>query len=326
MRPAKKQFIQELKPGLPVDDIFYLTRRDIKERRDGQPFLTFTFQDRSGTIAGIMWDGVQDALKCLESSGFYHVQGKFGDYQGKPQLTVTAIYPAALEEVRRDDFVTASRYDRDEMLARVREYAAAVKNPHLRQLLDAFFTDAGFVERFANAPGGAAVHHACIGGLLEHTLFMCRMAETAGTIHEEINADLLMTGVILHDIGKVREYTYDFALDHTWDGRLLGHIVMGYEMVREKIAGISGFPEELARMLLHIILAHHGHMEFGSPKTPKFAEAFIVYFLDNMDARVAMFRDATNRNKGVKWTDYHHYLETNVYIPDPEPEPPDGSA
>jgi len=318
---VKKQFLREIKPGTAVDDVFYVTRRDIKERRDGAPFLTFQFQDRSGTVNGIMWDGVEDALKCLESSGFYRVQGRLGDYQGKPQLTVSAIYPAATEEVKRDDFVTASRYDRGEMLERIRQYIAAVKDPHLRQLLDSFFGDAAFVEQFALAPGGAAVHHAYLGGLLEHTLFMARMAETAGAIHEEVNSDLLMAGVILHDIGKVREYSYESALDHTFDGRLLGHIVMGYEMVRERIADIKGFPEELARILLHIILAHHGHMEFGSPKTPKFAEAFIVYFLDNMDARVAMFRDATDRNKGVKWTDYHPYLETNVYIPDSPPAP-----
>jgi 3'-5' exoribonuclease len=313
----KKQFIKDLKPGLPVDDVFYLTRRDIKERRDGAPFLTLHFQDRSGTVAGIMWDGVPDALQCLDSSGFYHVRGKLGDYQGKPQLTVTAIYPAALDEIRRDDFIAASRFDRAEMLARLRDCIASVKDRHLRRLLDTFFNDAGFVEQFSLAPGGAAVHHAYLGGLLEHTLQMCRVAETAGAVHEEINADLLMTGVILHDIGKVREYTYESALDHTFDGRLLGHIVIGYEMVRERIAAIEDFPEELARMLLHIILSHHGHMEFGSPKTPKFVEAFVVYFLDNLDARVAMFREAVNRNRGVKWTDYHPYLETNVYIGDP---------
>ncbi|MFO7674913.1 MAG: HD domain-containing protein [bacterium] len=312
----KKQFIRELKPGLPVDDVFYLTRRDIKERRDGAPFLTLHFADRTGSVAGIMWDGVEDALRCLESSGFYHVQGKLGDYQGRPQLTVSAIYPAAPEEIRRDDFIAASRHDRAEMLARIRQYAATVKNPHLGKLLDAFFADAAFVEQFSLAPGGAAVHHACLGGLLEHTLYMCRLAETAGAAYEEVDADVLMTGVILHDIGKVREYVYEVALDHTWDGRLLGHLVMGCEMVREKIAGIRDFPEELARMISHIILSHHGHLEFGSPKTPKFVEAFIVYMLDNLDARVAMFRDAVNRNQGVKWTDYHPYLETNIYIAD----------
>lgn len=312
----KHQYARELKPNIPVDDVFYLVRRDIKERRDGAPFLTFLFQDRTGQVAGIMWDRVEDALKCVEPQGFYRVVGKLGDYQGKPQLTVNAIYPADMSQVDRDDFVVASRFDRGEMLGRLREYVGKVENPFLHRLLDAFFDDSKFSERFSLAPGGAAVHHACLGGLLEHTLFMCRMAETAGAIHEEVDADLLMAGVILHDVGKVREYSWEVSLDHTFDGRLLGHIVMGYEMVKERIAAIDGFPEELARMLLHIILAHHGHMEFGSPKTPKFVEALIVYHLDNLDARIGMFRDAVKRNVGVKWTDYHPYLETNIYIRD----------
>lgn len=313
----KQQFARELKPNAAVDDVFYLVRRDIKERRDGAAFLTFLFQDRTGQVPGIMWDRVEDALACVEGPGFYRIVGKLGDYQGKPQLTVTAIYPADPAKVSRDDFVAASRYDRSEMLTRIKSYAGQVKNPHLHALLDSFFTDADFVEQFSLAPGGVAVHHASLGGLLEHTLFMCRQAETAAEVYEEVDADLLMTGVILHDVGKIREYVYETALDHTFDGRLLGHIVMGYEIVKDRIAAIDGFPEELARMLLHIILAHHGHMEFGSPKTPKFVEAFIVYFLDNLDARVAMFRDAVARNRGVQWTDYHPYLETNVYIPQP---------
>ena len=313
----KRQFIRDLKPGIPVQEIFYLARRDIKDRRDGASFLTFEFQDRTGRVAGIMWDNVEDALRCVEAGGFYHVQGRLGDYQGKPQLTVSTIYPAESSEVTRDDFIAASRYDRSEMLAKIRTYIEAVKNTHLRGLLDSFFDDPAFVEQFSLAPGGAMVHHACLGGLLEHTLFMCRMAETAAAIHEELDADLLMTGVILHDIGKVREYVYESALDHTYDGRLLGHIVMGYEMLREKIRGIKGFPEELARMLLHIVLSHHGQLEFGSPKTPKFVEALVVYHLDNLDARIAMFRDAVARNPDTKWTDFHPFLETNVYVRDP---------
>ena len=312
----KQQFIKSLKSGVPVDDIFYLTRRDVRERRDGGAFMTFQFQDRSGTVSGIMWDRVDDALLCTEPGGFYHVQGKFGDYQGKPQLTVTAIYPAADDEINRDDFLVASRYDRAEMLGKIRSYIESVKNPHLRKLLDSFFNDEEFTTQFSLAPGGAMVHHAYIGGLLEHTLFMCRMAETAGSIHDEVDADLLMTGVILHDIGKIHEYVYESALDHTYDGRLLGHITIGYDMAKRRIESIKDFPEELARMVLHIILSHHGRMEFGSPKTPKFVEAQIVYFLDNLDARVAMFRTAVERNAGTKWTDYQVYLETNVYIRD----------
>jgi 3'-5' exoribonuclease len=313
---VKRQFINDIKPGSQVDDVFYCAQRDVKQRRDGGAFLTLELRDKTGSVPAIMWDRIEDALRCVEVGGFYRVTGRMGDYQGKPQFSVSVIYPADPAEVSRDDFIAASRYDRAEMMKELRGYVAAVGNRHLRTLLDAFFSDEAFAERFSLAPGGARVHHACLGGLLEHTLLMCRLARSFPAVYKEIDGDLLMAGVILHDVGKVREYVYDVAIDHSYDGRLLGHITMGYQMVQDKLAGMREFPAELGRMLLHIILAHHGQMEFGSPKTPKFAEAFIVYFLDNLDARAAMFRETVEKNPGTKWTDFQQYLETNVYIPD----------
>ena len=312
----KRQFISDIKPGSQVDDIFYCAQRDVKQRRDGGAFLTLELRDKTGSVAAIMWDRIEDALRCVEPGGFYRVTGRMGDYQGKPQFSVSLIYPADPAEISRDDFIAASRYDRAEMMKELRGYVAAVKNQHLRALLEAFFADPGFAEKFSLAPGGARVHHAYLGGLLEHTLLMCRLARSFPEVYKEIDGDLLLTGVILHDVGKVREYVYEVAIDHSYDGRLLGHITMGYEMVQDKLSGIKDFPVELGRMLLHIILAHHGQMEFGSPKTPKFAEAFIVYFLDNLDARAAMFRETVAKNAGTKWTDFQQFLETNVYIAD----------
>jgi 3'-5' exoribonuclease len=312
----KRQFIKDIKPGSQVDDVFYCSRRDVKERRDGGAFLTLELRDKTGSVAGIMWDRIEDALRCVEVGGFYRVAGRMGDYQGKPQFNVSVIHPADPSDISRDDFIAASRYDRAEMMAELRGFVTAVKNRHLRAVLEAFFTDQKFAEQFSLAPGGARVHHAYLGGLLEHTLLMARLARNFPEVYKEIDCDLLMTGVILHDVGKVREYVYDVAIDHSYDGRLLGHITLGYQMVQDKIAGMKEFPVETARMLLHIILAHHGQMEFGSPKTPKFAEAFIVYFLDNLDARAAMFREAVEKNAGMKWTDFQQYLDTNVYIKD----------
>lgn len=314
----KRQFIKDLRSGTPVDDIFFCARRDVKERRDGGAFMTFELRDKSGSVNAIMWDRVDDALRCVEPGGFYHVQGRLGDYQGKAQLTVNIIYPADASEITRDDFVGASRYDRAAMLTELKGFMAGVENQHLKKLLVSIFDDEKFCDRFTAAPGGASVHHNYLGGLLEHTLFMGRIAKTLAGVYDELDPSLLLTGVILHDVGKIREYSYESALDHTFDGRLLGHIVMGYEFVSAKIDAIPGFPEETKRLLLHIILSHHGQMDFGSPKTPKFVEAFLVYMLDNMDSRVMMFRESVERNKNVKWTDYHQYLETNVYIRDKE--------
>jgi 3'-5' exoribonuclease len=313
----KRQFIKDLKPGTQVDDVFYVSRRDVKERRDGAPFLTFELRDRTGAVAGIMWDRVEDALRCVEAGGFYRVVGKLGDYQGRAQLTVGVIYPADPSEVARDDFIAASRFDRAELMAELRGFIAAVKNKYLRALLDSFFNDPAFADQFSMVPAGARVHHACIGGLLEHTVMMCRAARPLPDIYPEIDRDLLLTGVILHDVGKVKEYVCEIAIDHTLDGRLLGHLVMGCQMVEDRIARIEGFPAELSRMMRHIILSHHGEMEFGSPKTPKFAEAFLVYSLDYADSRLAIFREVVEKNKNVKWTDFNNYLDTNVYVKDP---------
>ncbi len=288
----------------------------MKERRDGGAFLSLELRDRTGSVPAIMWDRVDDALRCVEVGGFYRVAGRMGDYQGKPQFTVSLIYPAERSDVSRDDFIASSIHDRTKMIAELRGYIAAVKNPHLRALLDSFFTDADFAEQFSLAPGGARVHHACLGGLLEHTLTMCRAAQVLPEIYKEIDRDLLMAGVILHDVGKVKEYVYEVAIDHTPDGRLLGHLVMGAKMVEDKIAAIAGFPAELSRMIRHIILSHHGELEYGSPKTPKFAEAFLVFSLDYADSRLAIFREVVEKNKNVKWTDFNNYLDTNVYIKD----------
>ena len=313
----KKQFLKDLRPGAQVDDIFYCAQRDVKQRRDGGAFLTMELRDKTGSVGAIMWDRIDDALKCVEAGGFYRVTGRMGDYQGKPQFNVSLIYPADPAEVSRDDFIAASRFDRGVMMKELRGYVAAVKNKHLHALLDGFFSDPDFAEQYSLAPGGARVHHAFLGGLLEHTLMMCRAAQPLPAIYPEVDGDLLMTGIILHDIGKVKEYAYDVAIDHTPDGRLMGHLVMGARMVEDRIAGIKGFPAELSRMVRHIVLSHHGELEFGSPKTPKFAEAFLVFSLDYADSRLAIFREVVEKNKNVKWTDFNNYLDTNVYIKDP---------
>lgn len=312
----KRQFIKDIKPGAEVDDVFYCSRRDVKERRDGGAFLTLELRDKTGSVGAIMWDRIEDALRCVEVGGFYRVAGRMGDYQGKPQFNVSVIHPADPADISRDDFIAASRYDRAQMMTELRGYVAAVKNPYLRALLESFFSDPDFAEQFSLAPGGARVHHAYLGGLLEHTVTMCRAAQPLPDIYGELDRDLLMTGVILHDIGKVKEYVYDVAIDHTPDGRLMGHLVMGAKMAEDKIGAINGFPAELSRMVRHIILSHHGELEFGSPKTPKFVEAFLVFSLDYADSRLAIFREVVEKNRNAKWTDFNNYLDTNVYIKD----------
>ncbi len=318
----KRQFVKDLKPGTLLNDVFFCSRLDLKDRRDGGRFITFELRDRTGALPAIMWDNIEDGLTYIASGGFCHIQGKVSDYQGKPQVTVNAIFPVDPVQVSQEDFIPTTRYNTSELLQELKEHIATIQNPHLRALLDSFFEDPKFAEAFSLAPAAVRVHHAYIGGLLEHTLMMARNARHIAATYPDIDRDLLLTGVILHDIGKVQEYSYNLAIEHTDAGKLIGHIVIGYEMVKEKIARLADFPPELARMVLHIILAHHGENQFGSPKTPKFPEAFLVFSLDYLDSRLAIFRAAMERNKGVRWTDFNDYLETDIYIKDQPDYPP----
>lgn len=313
----KRQFIKDLKPGTLVNDVFFCTRLDLKERRDGGRFITFELRDRTGSLPAIMWDNIEDGLTYIARGGFCHIQGKAGDYQGKLQITVSALFPVDPVQVSRSDFLPVTRFDRTALLQELKTYITSIKKPPLRQLLDSFFNNPKFIEQFALAPAAVRVHHAYLGGLLEHTVMMCRQVDSLAATYPELDRDLIFAGVILHDVGKVREYSYDLVIDHTNEGKLLGHIVLGYQMVLEKINAIADFPEDLRKIILHIILAHHGENEYGSPKTPKFPEAFIVFALDYLDSRLAIFRSAMEKNKGVHWTDYNDFLDTEVYIKNP---------
>ncbi len=318
----KRQFVKDLKIGVTVNDIFYCSRRDLKERRDGGQFLTFEIRDRSGVMPAIMWENIEDGLTYIADGAFCHVQGKVSDYQGKPRVTVSAIFPVEPVQVASADFIPVSRFDTMEMLQELRTYIDRVKNHYLHLLLKSLFDDQQFVERFVVAPAAVRVHHAWIGGLLEHTVMICRQAVRLPEIYPEINFDLLLTGCILHDIGKVQEYSLERTIEHTDEGRLIGHIVLGYQLVQEKIRQIVNFPSELARMVLHMIVAHHGENQFGSPKTPKFPEAFLVFILDYLDSRLAIFRSAIEKNKGARWAEFNDYLETDIYLGEQLPDNP----
>jgi 3'-5' exoribonuclease len=306
----KRQFVKDLTVKTMVSDIFYVAGREVKDRRDGGHFMKLELADKTGTINAVVWDNVTELVSSAKPGQFVRVNGSVGD-----------VTPVLEKEISRDDFIAASRYSIDQMYAELVAGFELVTDPHLRQLLDLVFSDADFVKRFQEAPGGARVHHAYLGGLLEHTLFMLRIAAPLKAVYPEVNYPLLVTGIILHDAGKIEEYQYTNAIDHTWEGRLLGHVVMGYRRIDAAIRKLPGFPEELARMILHMILSHHGEMEFGAPKTPKFVEAYLLHMLDHMDAFTAIYREMVNRNQDIKWTEFSNFLESNVYIPDKPPTP-----
>ena len=313
----KKQFVKDLIVGNKVNDVFYVRGRKQLEKRGGGKFLIIELADKTGALQGKIWDYIEEFYSESAPGNFAKIQGDVTEYNGETQITISNIQRVADKDVSAADFIASSRFDIEEMYKELTSYFDLVKDPDLRKLLNNFFANPDFLAKFKSAPASTGVHHAYIGGLLEHTLFMLRLSRSVPNVYPEVDYSLLVAGLILHDIGKIREYLYDKVISHTDEGYLIGHIVVGYELVKHEIDKIANFPEQKKEMLLHIILSHHGLREYGSPTTPKFAEAYLVHNLDNLDARMMMYRDTTEKNQDVKWSDYHQFLETKVFIKNP---------
>jgi 3'-5' exoribonuclease len=249
-------------------------------------------------------------------------------FQNRPQLSIHKLQPVADGEVDVTDFLPASKRDRDEMFAELEGWIRGFSNPFLKTLLESIFAEESVARRFRTAPAAKTVHHNWIGGLLEHVLSLLKLAGFTASHYADIDRDLLLSGVILHDIGKISELTYVRSLGYSDEGQLLGHITIGVQMVDQKIQNIPGFPPKLRELLLHMILSHHGMLEYGSPKLPVFQEAMLLHLLDNMDSKMETMRASVERDKLIEgnWTSYSSALERSVlkkkrYL-DPAPPPP----
>jgi 3'-5' exoribonuclease len=213
-------------------------------------------------------------------------------------------------------FLPQTDEDISQVFEEINNFRSKVQNKYLKQLLENFFDDKELIEKFKRAPAAKRIHHAYLGGLLVHTRNVLKLADEMKRVYETLDLDLLITAGILHDIGKIYEYTYARKLDFSTQGRLLGHIVIGYELVAERIKQIADFPRPLRFMLLHMILSHHGEYEWGSPRRPNFLEALVLHFIDNLDSKVEIMMSEKKKNKGMEkeWSDYHPYLEREIYL------------
>jgi 3'-5' exoribonuclease len=277
-----------------------------------------------------MWDNAAEVLDTFKRDDFVKVKGLLQVFQNKPQLTVHKIQPLSESEVDFADFFPASKRDRDEMFLELRSWIASMSNPHLKGLLDAIFADEAVALAFRTAPAAKTVHHAWLGGLIEHVLSLCTLAKFTAAHYVDVDFDLLLAGVILHDLGKITELTYARGFGYSTEGQLLGHIVIGMRMVEDKLRQMPDFPTPLRDLLLHMILSHHGEMEYGSPKIPMFAEAMLLHHLDNLDSKMELIRGMVERDRfldGV-WTGYSTALDRSVLKkqkflnPQPPPAPP----
>ncbi len=310
----KSQYIDELKAGQSVKEIFVLAKKTVKDKKDGGFYAILEFSDRSGSIDGISWDG--DSLGDVSAGDFVFITGNVTEYSGRLQVVVNSMSLVKESEVDASDFLPSYSGDVDEVMKELKVFRANVQDPNLRKLLDSFFDDNEFMILFRLAPAAKRVHHAYLGGLAVHTLSVLKLLKSIQSVYNSLNLDLLITAGILHDVGKIEEYTYKKSINISDRGRLLGHIVIGSDMVTERIRHIVGFPRDLKLKILHMILSHHGEKEWGSPKQPLFPEALVLHYADNLDSKMEMMRQISARHRGQnkQWSDYHPFLEREIYL------------
>jgi 3'-5' exoribonuclease len=309
-----KRFVSELVAGDTIDEVFLLAERNLAHKKDGNPFLTVTLADRTGRVKGVVWDQVERIVAAVSEGDFVHVRARAGEYRGSLQLVVKDMARVPAEQVDAGDFLAATNRDVTKMFARLKEMTDQMQTPHLRALFEAFWADDAFVAAYLRAPAAKLMHHAYIGGLLEHTLSMAVLSEAIAGHYSGVDRDLLLAGVILHDVGKTRELEYASSIDYSDEGRLLSHIVIGLSMLDEKLKQVPDFPDLQAQLLKHMIVSHHGSRAFGSPEPPKTIEAVLLNFIDEMDSRVNSIREyvAKDPSEG-SWTPYHRLLERHFY-------------
>lgn len=287
----KRHFVSELREGAKIEDVFLLSSKSVGNTRAGQPFLKMKLSDRSGTMDAVKWNATPTDLSCVSEMDFILARGTVTQYNGEKQMVVDS-FRKHTDKIEAADFLAKTKHDVDAMLKELRQMIGQVKEPGLAQLLDSFFGDGPVVARFREAPAATKLHHACIGGLLEHTLNVVRSCVALADLYPEADRDLVITAAALHDIGKIEEYDWTTALRFTDAGHLVGHVVGGAMMAKQAAERIEAFDPLLNLALQHAILAHHGQKEYGSPKQPKSLEAMIVHAADELDANIGMYHKA----------------------------------
>lgn len=314
--PQKGPYVRDLKPGERITGYYIVRHKQLEPFRDksrGQ-FLTVSLADATGTILGRVWEGAIELADIFEQGDMVKVAGDVESYMDRPQLIISKLRRADSGEFDLRDFQPTTPKDIAQLQAQLKEWVESIDHPHLSALVRHFFDDDDFLSRFSSAPAARRVHHATIGGLLDHTTEVLTLAETLLHLYPQIDRDLLITGVLLHDIGKVREYKWQTDIEYTDEGHLVGHLVIGDEMVSGAIESLPDFPTELALRVRHMIVSHHGRHEWGSPRRPQTLEAMALHQLEELDAQVNRFSTLlANRPAGEPWTPYDRLLGRALY-------------
>jgi 3'-5' exoribonuclease len=304
---------------------FVVIAKQVKPKKTGGPYLALTLADRCGQIEAKMWDNVEDAMDSFDPEDFLKVKGLLNRYKNRFQITIHKLRRLNDSEVDFADYLPKTDKDIEQLWQTLREFISSFDNPHLRALVEAFMADPEIALGYRSAPAAKALHHAYIGGLLDHVVSLFRSCDLICQNYQQINRDLLLTGAFLHDIGKIHELAYTRSFSYTSRGQLLGHMIIELEMLQAKIANVVGFPEELKILLEHLIISHHGHYEFGSPKLPMFPEALVLHYLDDLDSKIESMRAHFEREAETEssWTSYNPslgrtLLNTAKYLKKPE--------
>ena len=309
MEKHSHHWIKDIVEDETVKDCYLVKQKRLGTTRKGEPFISLTLADRTGEIEGRVWEGAEQLSSLFHEGDIIEVEGHAGSYRGQIQITISDL-KAPKGEADPSIFIESSPKDISEMMKSLRAIIRGVKNVHLRTLNDRFLSDQQFVSLFRKVPAAKNFHHSYLGGLLEHTLSVCQVARQVAEHYPQLDRDLLLTAAFLHDIGKMRELKFDLKIDYTDEGRLIGHVVMSTIMVDKRLREIKDFPQELAIRLKHLILSHHGNYEFGSPKRPKFLEAFALHMIDDLDAKInGLGRFMERDRKEGEWTDFNQMFE-----------------
>ncbi len=304
----KEIYLRDIRQGDKVADTFLVAEKNMAFSQKGAPYLTVRLKDKSGETDGKVWENAVELDRGFKKGDIVFIEGRAASYRNALQLSVISIKKIPWEQVNPADYLPAAATNISAMFEEIMAYIAKIQNEHLRELLRVFFQD-------EKAPAAKGFHHIYLGGLLEHTLSVVRLLEKVAAHYPKLNKDMLIAGGILHDIGKIYEFKYEGLIDYSDEGRLIGHIVMGVEMINKTIAALPDFPEQLSLELRHLLLSHHGEFEFGSPKRPKTVEALVVHCIDDLDAKLNAFETfiASAENYDSDWTPYNRFFERFLY-------------
>ena len=312
------KFINEITPGETIDDIYMVREPILRSTTRGDLYIAMFLCDRSGQLNGRMWQASEIVYSSLPKPGFVHIQGRSELYQNNLQIVINNISVIDAGKICLEDFLARTTKDAKQMFGEVKKVVGRIKNAQLKVLVAEFLADTELMEKFCNVPGGVKLHHNYLGGLLEHTHNMLQVAVAILPFYPEVQVDLVLAGIFLHDIGKTEELSYDMAFSYTDSGQLIGHVVQSLLMINQKADALAAKGTPIDRPVLdalgHIILAHHGQYEFGSPKLPATAEAFTVNYIDDLDAKLSQVKVAIDSElSDSNWTAWKNALQTRLY-------------